>query len=355
MGQVVQFADISSLEALEMFIPSDYYNFLHTRMLYNPTEIIQAFTAEAFLKHPCKCYDVTNYTAEEIQSSLALQEAWPVPTPALPKFAGKTYMAYVEFNGSYGPQQIYISYSFDSTGENVTFAILPEPNILLVTQDNSLHINGFYKSVNSSNTWLTDLVIPSPSSNPFFSKIQECGITFNDDYSIITGTTVLVNLTFQQLLNNKPFYPTDYYNFLNARMVYNPNEIIPILDPTAFLQNPLTLTRYDLITPTNPLVLQTSWPVPTPPPPPFAGKTYMAYLQLGSLNMYNSYKFDSTGTIVNISSGATPEESLDPNNVFNFNLNNIYKSPFVDVWQSDYHRVDNMLLFTHARINFTIN
>ncbi|NDA90427.1 MAG: hypothetical protein EBY20_05930, partial [Alphaproteobacteria bacterium] len=112
MGQVVQFANISSLEALEMFIPSDYYTFLHARMAYNPTEIIQAFTAEAFLKHPCKCYDVTNYTTEQIQSSLALQEAWPVPTPPLPKFAGKTYMAYAQF----GVTPTYCSYSFDATG-----------------------------------------------------------------------------------------------------------------------------------------------------------------------------------------------------------------------------------------------
>jgi len=84
--------------------------------------------------------------------------------------------------------------------------------------------------------------------------------------------------------------------------------------------------------------------------PIFANKTYMAYAQLGSLRTYISYKFDYLGINLSIGYGDTVENALIPNNV----IPNIYKSPNLNIWQSDFVSGSNQLI-SSQRINFSIN
>ena len=76
----------------------------------------------------------------------------------------------------------------------------------------------------------------------------------------------------------------------------------------------------------------------------------MAYAQLESLPTYISYKFDYLSINLSINYGNTVENALIPNNV----IPNIYKSPNLNIWQSDFVSGSNQLI-SSQRINFSIN
>ena len=83
----------------------------------------------------------------------------------------------------------------------------------------------------------------------------------------------------------------------------------------------------------------------------FGGKQYTGYFQLGKTYTYISLMFSSTGKTLNIGFGNSYEMSL----IVNTTINNIFKSPNIDVWYSDYLVNPSELLLGYQLCDLSFN